>query len=617
MAPLISVQNLSVSFRAAAKTAKTIQALSNISFDIAPGEILTLLGESGCGKSLTSLALLQLLPFNAYYHQSSQIHYQGKNLLEYSPFEMKAIRGRKISIIFQEPMTSLNPVYTIGQQIMEILHPLTENSPKQRALEWLHQVGISEPERCFESYPHQLSGGQKQRAMIAMAMSSEPELLIADEPTTALDVTIQAQILDLLKSLQQKKSLSILLITHDLGVVYKMADRTAVMYAGEIVETADKETFFKQPIHPYSRQLLSCLPRPEKKDKSLISIPGNVPRLKQHWKGCRFAKRCFAVLPDCRTSPPPLLPFGISANHQVRCFRSHEVLHLENPHPMLSKGTVRIAETISEKPILEVNNLSVDFSRKTRFSNLLRRTPKTLNALDDVSFILYPGETIGIVGESGSGKSTTAKSIVQLVHTQQGQIYFKGHNILKMKNSALMAFRKNVQMIFQDPFSSMNPRMSVQAILMEGMKAHRLYKNDTAREKRVLSLLEQVGLPEGSHLRYPHQFSGGQRQRICIARALAVEPEILICDEPTSALDISVQAQIINLLKDLQKKLQLSYLFISHNISVIGYIADKVLVMYRGKIIESGLTQKILNQPEHPYTKELLSSVPWVPDNFD
>ena len=586
---VLNVTALDVNFQ---QNDTCISAVSDVSFHIASGETVALVGESGSGKSLTSLSLMRLLPLNAVYGEQTCIDLDGQAILDLPEYLMRGLRGRRVAMIFQEPMTALNPVLTVGQQLAESVRRAQKIQNKDeltaRMIQLLHDVDIPEPALRLRYYPHQLSGGQKQRVVIAMALAGCPDLLIADEPTTALDVTVQAQILALLKGIQKKYNMSMLLITHDLGVVKAMAQRVYVMYAGQIVESADVELFFKQPLHPYAQQLLASLPSFAGRLDRLFAIPGRVPSLGDMPNGCRFHPRCAHVLPMCSLNAPYniLMP----SERQVRCHLYPE--HIKPP-TLHQLETAWLPLDVKNEVVLSVKSLSVDFASH--------------HAVDDVSFELKKGKTLALVGESGCGKSTVSRAILGLQPLSKGAIIFNDQAVSLLKGQALKAFRKDVQIIFQDPYAAMNPRMTIGEILAEGMEAQGFSsKRIKARQQE---LLDQVNLPLSSLNQYPHQFSGGQRQRICIARALAVSPRILICDEPTSALDVSVQAQILNLLKSLQQELHLSYLFITHNFGVVSYLADDVLVMHEGKIVERGSCEEILRTPQHTYTRQLLEGV--------
>lgn len=585
------------------------RAVDGISFDIRRGETFALLGESGCGKSMTALSLLRLNPHPASRIVSGEVLLDGQNLLPLAESEMEAIRGRRISMIFQEPQSSLNPVLSVGQQIAEVLNwhfEMDNDAIHQRAIELLQAVGIPDPHQRIKEYPHQLSGGMKQRVMIAIALAGEPELLIADEPTTALDVTIQAQILDLLKDIQKKTGMAILLITHDLGVVAQMADHVAVMYAGQIVETASRQQFFNDTQHPYTRKLFEALPSEQKREQKLTVIKGSVPPLNQPFNSCRFAERCDFAWQHCHDVAPDWFE---KSGHGVRCHLYDPAVSAEDVKPELNIASSKLSEVVpADKALLEVDQLKVHFPIK---KGILQRTVGHVKAVDDITLQLRSAETLALVGESGCGKTTVGKGILQLVPVTSGEVSFAGKKLTRLSEHELKDARSSLQIIFQDPFSSMNPRMTIKQIIEEGMQTTSL-KKPQDKSRRVDELLERVGLRPDIKHRYPHEFSGGQRQRICIARALAAEPEVIICDEPTSALDVSVQAQILNLLRDIQHEFGLSYLFITHNIAVVDYLAHRVAVMYLGRVVEEGLRDEVLNSPKHPYTQALLTAVPKI-----
>jgi len=539
--PLLDVINLQISF---GEGELVEYAVDGISFSINRGQTFVLLGESGSGKSVTALSIMRLLPVAARINQGNII-LDGVDLLALPESAMRDVRGGRIAMIFQEPQTSLNPVLTAGQQIGETLKRhknLRGSEQHKRSIELLDAVGIPEPDRRINEYPHQFSGGMKQRIMIAIALAGEPELLIADEPTTALDVTIQAQVLDILRQLQKDTGMAILFITHDLAVASEMADHVAVMRYGKIVEQNTRDSFYANPGHPYSRELFAALPSKAKRDSEAQSS------------------------------------------------------HTEQ-------------KDNDEHALLKVRDLKVHFPIKKGF---LKKTVGYVRAVDGVSIDIYSGQTLAMVGESGSGKTTMGKGILQLLHATDGSVVFDGQELTQLKGKALRQRRSDIQIIFQDPYSSMNPRMMIVDVIAEGMIAQGIGGSKQQRIKRVDELLEQVGLEPKHKSRYPHEFSGGQRQRICIARALAVEPKLIVCDEPTSALDVSVQAQILDLLKDLQKNMGLAYLFITHNISVVEYLAHYVAVMYQGKIVEQGTVDEVLTNPQNPYTQKLLAAVPRI-----
>ncbi|WP_454780492.1 ABC transporter ATP-binding protein [Legionella sp. WA2022007384] len=593
------IHQLSVAFQ---QHHKTVPALDEVSFNLCPGETLVLLGESGCGKSLTSLALMRLLPKSGVYGIDSLIHVDGQDILDLPEHMMRQLRGRKMAMIFQEPMTALNPVMTIGEQLTEALVKCNSFNAKElqeALLSLLHEVEMPQPEIKIHQYPHQLSGGQKQRVVIAMALACKPDILIADEPTTALDVTIQAQILALLKKVQRTHQMSLLLITHDLGVVRAMASRVCVMYAGQVVAQSSVEEFFSRvKQHPYVQQLLASIPSLAKREERLSVIRGLVPALDEMPTGCRFHPRCIYAFERCPVEEPQL------QEQEGRLVRCHLYPDFEELPPLQKNKIVWDVATTEAKTILTVNDLSVGFIQK---KGLFSRHKVLFKAVDGLSFRLLQGKTLALVGESGCGKTTASRALLRLLPISGGEIHYKEQDVLALKGRSLREYRKKVQIIFQDPFSSMNPRMTVGEIIAEGMHAQGMKRSlISARQKE---LLNQVNLPSGSLHRYPHQFSGGQRQRICIARALATGPDILICDEPTSALDVSVQAQILNLLKELQQETGISYLFITHNMGVVSYIADEVLVMKNGVGVEFGSCESLFKCPKEAYTQQLLNAV--------
>ena len=604
MSQQLNVQNLVVDLQTEVGMARAVDALN---ITLQKGQTFALVGESGCGKSMTALSLLRLLPDNAVI-QNGKVNLSDLDVFQLSENQMRTIRGRRISIIFQEPSTSLNPVMTVGDQILEVIHQHTElraEDARSRAIDWLKKVGLPEPERRMGSYPFEMSGGQLQRVMIAIALAAEPDLLIADEPTTALDVTIQAQILDLLKSLQQERGMAMLLITHDLAVVSGMADQVALMYAGQIVEVASAADFFVRPSHPYAKLLLQALPGEDLRGRQLAAIHGTVPPLTQAFKGCRFAPRCPYQTDAC--TEKAVVMTALSESHNVRCVRVNDVTLQSLSLPPLLE---RLPESAHDHSVLlSVKALSVTYS----MGGGVLGGKKTFQAVKNVSFEIQKGQTLALVGESGCGKTTIGKALLQLLTPQtkvSGQAMLQGQDLFQLQGQALQASRKQMQIIFQNPFASLNPRMRVQEILEEGMKSLHPEWSAQQRQADLKVLMDQVGLRTDALDRYPHEFSGGQRQRIAIARALAVKPSLIVCDEPTSALDVSVQAQILNLLRELQDHLGVSYLFVTHNIGVVAYLADKVAVMHAGEMVEMGDASQILNNPQDPYTKSLLSAVP-------
>ena len=582
----------------------TARPVDGISFDIAAGECYALLGESGCGKSMTALGIMRLLPVAARV-TGGAVEFEGGDLLALPESGMREVRGGGIGMIFQEPATSLNPVLTVGRQIVEALQlhaGLQGAAARARAGELLDQVGIPDPLRRLDEYPFQLSGGLRQRVMIAIALAGSPRLLIADEPTTALDVTIQAQVLDLLDDLRRRQGMALLLITHDLGVVARMADRVGVMYAGQLVEEAPREAFFTRPAHPYSVRLFAALPDAERRGGRLATIPGSVPAADARHAGCRFVERCGEVMAQCRTSPPPWREAG--GSQRVRCFLPDAA-----PSVVATVGAGDAVMAGGTRALLEVSDLQVHFPIRR---GILQRAVGAVRAVDGISLRLMPGRTLALVGESGCGKTTAGKAVLQLLRPTAGSVRLDGVELTTRSPAELRPLRARMQMVFQDPFASLNPRLRIGDIIAEGIRA--LGAGGTGSEVAAMigPLLEQVGLRAEMAGRYPHEFSGGQRQRIAIARALAVSPQLLICDEPTSALDVSVQAQILNLLSDLQRELQLAYLFITHNIAVVDYLAHDVAVMYLGRVVECGSADEVLRTPRHPYTKALLAAVPRV-----
>ena len=587
-----------------------LRAVDGVSLDIRQGECFALVGESGSGKSMTALTLLRLLP-EAARVAGGRVLLEGSDLLALPEAAMRAVRGRRVAMIFQEPSTALNPVLTIGRQVEEVIErhlPLRGAAVRTRALELLEAAGIPEAERRHGEYPFQLSGGLKQRAMIACALAADPDVLVADEPTTALDVTTQAQILELLQALQRSRRLGILLITHDLGVVAQMAQRVAVMYAGEIVEVAPREAFFRAPQHPYSQKLFEALPSPGHRTGALAVIPGQVPPLTAAFTGCRFADRCSLAFERCRREAPALhaADSGWARCHVREAGAAPPRIRLQDDDPAAEATALGPARG----PVLaEVTDLKVHFPIR---KGLLRRNVGWVKAVDGVSFSVQAGRTLALVGESGSGKTTVGKALLRLIPSTGGTVRFDGEDLARLDAAGLRTRRRAMQIVFQDPYASLNPRMRVADILQEGMASLGVGANAAERTRRLVALLDQVGLPAQALQRYPHEFSGGQRQRIAIARALAVEPRLLVCDEPTSALDVSVQAQILNLLKSLQERLGVAYLFITHNIGVVEYLAHDVAVMHQGVIVEAGAVEAVLGRPQHEYTRRLLAAVPRV-----
>jgi peptide/nickel transport system ATP-binding protein len=613
---MLNIQDLHVALDA---EVGLVRAIAGLDLAVERGETFALVGESGCGKSMTALALMRLLPDNGRVTAGRIAVDEGRELghdwLDLPEAAMRRVRGGRIGMIFQEPATSLNPVMRVGDQIVEAIETHTAlrgAAARAKAIDWLRRVGIPEPERRVDEYPFRMSGGQKQRVMIAMTLATEPDFLVADEPTTALDVTIQAQILELLKDLQRERRMGLLLITHDLAVVSGMAHRVALMYAGQIVEVADATAFFRAPKHPYAQALLQALPGGGNRGQPLRAIAGTVPPLHQDFAGCRFAPRCAHAMPSCGDRVPELR--AVAAGHSVRCWL-YEGGAGDHPHPSplppAGEGAQPMPRSTAERgPLLDVQDLKVRYPLSRSW---LGGAKTFFDAVGGVSFSVAKGETLALVGESGCGKTTIGKAIVQLLRgtaTIAGKAVLAGQDLFALQGDTLREARRRVQIIFQDPFASLNPRMRVQELLEEGLIALRPELDAPARLARLHELADQVGLRRDALDRWPHEFSGGQRQRIAIARALAVQPDLIVCDEPTSALDVSVQAQILNLLRDLQAGLGLSYLFITHNMAVVEHLADRVAVMQRGLIVEQGPADAVFGQPRQAYTRELLAAVP-------
>lgn len=607
LSEILSVKSLSTSLRSG------VPIVDNISFGIRQGETFALLGESGCGKSMTALSLLRLLP-DGVVHAGGTAQLDGVDLFGLREREMRNVRGGTAAMIFQEPALSLNPVLAVGQQIAEALslhQGLRGAAAEQRCVELLAQVGISDAERRVAEYPFQFSGGMKQRVMIAMALAGQPKLLIADEPTTALDVTIQAQVLQLLRDTQDATAMSLLLITHDLGVVAEMAHQVGVMYAGQIVEQASRERLFAKPLHPYTQKLFAALPEASRRNRPLAAIPGSVPPPGSIVQGCRFTPRCSRAWALCSEQVPEWTMLE-EDGRGVRCHLYSEraagsLLPFAKSDNQEAEVGYQLQATGSR--LLQVENLQVHFPIR---KGIFQRVVGQVKAVDGVSMEIPRGRTLALVGESGCGKTTLGKALLQLTLPTAGSVKFDGKELVGLAAQELRTRRGAMQMVFQDPYASLNPKMRIAEILEEGMAALSIESNSEARQARLDILLDKVGLERSAKWRYPHEFSGGQRQRIAIARALAVSPQLLICDEPTSALDVSVQAQILNLLKSLQAELNLSYLFITHNLAVVEYLAHEVCVMYQGRIVERGTADEVLRAPKHPYTRALLSAVPRI-----
>ena len=596
-----------------------VRAVDGVDLVVHENETLGMVGESGCGKSVTSLSVMRLIDKPGRIVEG-EIEFRGDDLLKLSNTEMRKIRGNEISMIFQEPMTSLNPVHSVGAQITEALmlhQKLSKRDALHKAVDMLKLVGIPSPEIRVHEYPHQLFGGMRQRAMIAMALSCNPKLLIADEPTTALDVTIQAQILDLMRNLKNEIGSAVMIITHDLGVIAEMADNVVVLYAGQVVEYADVKSIFTDPFHPYTIELQESIPRlTDEKGKKLYPIEGSIPDPLELPPGCKFHPRCRFAVDMCSVEDPPLI--SLENHRQVRCWMydpAHSsVFEGASKKERIDASSEANVPTVADeqgkaKSLLRVDNLVKLFPIK---GGVFRTTIGHVRAVDDISFEIREGETFGLVGESGCGKTTTGRLVLRLLEPTDGAVSFDDKPLYDLSKRQLRPMRRDLQIIFQDPFASLNPRMTVGDIIGESFQIHRV-RNGGSRRDQVAELLHLVGLESEHMRRYPHQFSGGQRQRIGIARAIALNPRLIVCDEPVSALDVSIQAQIINLLEELQRELGLSYLFIAHDLSVVKHISDRVAVMYLGKIVEMAETTELFDRTLHPYAEALLAAVP-VPD---
>ena len=605
--PLLKVQGLEVEF---SSSAGRLRAVDGLDLHVAPGETLAIVGESGSGKSVSALSIMRLLPGRIARIANGRIEFAGKDLRKFSDEEMRNIRGRSIAMIFQEPMSSLNPIMTIGYQITEPLRihfKMSKEDARKRAVELMGMVGIPDPERRLDQYPHQFSGGMRQRAMIAIGLACDPGLIIADEPTTALDVTIQAQILELLKDLSRRLDIALIIITHNLGVVARYADRIAVMYAARLVEEGPAEDVFARPRHPYTMGLLRSVPRLDRVRRGkLQTIDGLPPNLANAPAGCRFAPRCPFRIDIC-ANVPPLAQTDTGA--KSACFRWQEIASGEIVWGEDESNVGAPDKALEGEPLMKVSHLQKHFPVAGGFF----KEGGVVKAVEDVSFDIRKGETLGLVGESGCGKTTVGRLLLQLEDPTAGSIIFDGTDLAKADSARAKELRRKIQVIFQDPYSSLNPRMTVGQIIAEPIEVYKLAGDKAARNARVAELLSQVGLRPEMAQRYPHQLSGGQRQRVGIARALAIEPEFIVCDEAVSALDVSIQGQIINLLEDLQKKLGLTYLFIAHDLAVVRHISNRVAVMYLGRMMEFADRDELYANPLHPYTKLLLDAAP-VPD---
>ncbi len=582
--PILQVRDLETVFSTHRGTTK---AVDKVSFEIYPGETVAIVGESGSGKSVTSLSVMRLINTPPGKIAGGEVIFQSEkfgqvDLVELPEKQMQQIRGNEISMIFQEPMSSLNPVYTCGKQVAEVLllhTDLSEKEAKERTIQLFEKAKLPRPEKIFDAYPHEISGGQKQRVMIAMAMACEPSILIADEPTTALDVTVQARMLELIDELRVKENTAVLFITHDLGVVAEIADRILVMYKGKLVEQGKVMDIFTNPQHPYTKGLLACRPKLSAEPQSILPTVSDF--MLEDEDGNIIERKTEIHAPSLADVVNDYVGTVTDIKHQQ--------------------------ENQKQPPLLQVKDLKVYFPIKKGFFG---RTTDYVKAVDGVSFDIKPGETIGLVGESGCGKTTLGRALLRLVEPTEGSIIFNGRDIAKLSSEELRKSRRDFQMIFQDPYASLNPMHTVGDAIMEPMRVHKLYANDKERREKTMELLEKVGLMPEHFQRYPHEFSGGQRQRICIARALALQPKCIICDESVSALDVSVQAQVLNLLNKLKHEFQITYIFITHDLSVAKYMSDRILVMSKGQIVESGTPEQLYLNPKQEYTRTLINAIP-------
>jgi peptide/nickel transport system ATP-binding protein len=607
-APLLRVRDLRTWFLT---DAGPVRAVDGVSFDLHRGETLGIVGESGSGKSVCAKSIMRLLDEPARI-VGGTVEFRGRDLAHLDEAAIRAVRGGEIAMVFQDPMTSLNPVLRIASQLVEAMTAhgrFTARAARERAISLLRRMGVPAPERALRAYPHQYSGGMRQRVMLAMGFSNEPALLIADEPTTALDVTIQAQILELLRGLNRDLGTAVILISHDLGVIANICSRVLVMYAGEVVEEGSPEELLSDPRHPYTWALLNAAPRldSEAHDRRLVTIEGQPPDPRAWPTGCRFRARCPFAVPKCE-EPPALLLVG--EGRLARCWVTQAGGDLRTPARPHAAAAAVPPQPERAEPLLVVQGLrkQFDLPRDGLFGSR-----RVLRAVDGVDLTVQRGETVGLVGESGCGKSTLARLVTRLHHPTEGVIRFAGQDITHAAQAGIRPLRRRMQMIFQDPYASLNPRMSVGQILAGPLKLHGIVQGEAEARRRVAELLDIVNLPARAAGRFPHEFSGGQRQRISIARALAVRPDLVVADEPVSALDVNIQAQIINLMVDLQERFGLAYLFIAHDLAVVRHVCDRVVVLYLGKVMETAPAEALFRAPRHPYTQTLLAAVP-VPD---
>jgi len=605
--PLLEVNGLKTQFRT---DDGTVEAVNGVSYSIDYGETYGVVGESGAGKSVTGLSIIDLIEAPGEI-VGGEVLFKGRDLLSLSERELREIRGNEITVIFQDALSALNPVYTVETQITDVIRThenVSKRAARTRAISLLSEVGIPNAEARVDDYPHQFSGGMRQRVLIAMALACDPDLIIADEPTTALDVTIQAQILNLFDKIQREKDVAIQLISHNIGVIAQVCDRMGVMYAGEMIEEGPIERLFERPRHPYTVGLLKSIPRLDDPRSRLETIEGTMPDLVAMPEGCSFADRCPHANEDCRSHDPTLERVG--DDHRSACIRVEE-LDFESMKAFDEDIKERTEdEGRSKAELLTARNLRKYFSTATGLVDRLLGVENQIHAVDDIELTLHEGETVGLVGESGCGKSTLGRTLTRIHEPDEGTIVYAGEDLTNLSGSELKNKRSEIQMIFQDPFNSLNPRKTVEQIIGRPLEIHGDFESQAEKRERIVELLSEVGLSESHLRRYPHEFSGGQKQRIGIARSLAVDPDFIVADEPVSALDVSVQAQVLNMMMDIQERRELTYLFIAHDLNVVQHISDRIAVMYLGEIVEVGTVKELFEPPYHPYSEILLSSIP-------